>query len=156
MKLKRLPPNITGFFDKGEQPRSLDARTFKQACYLVAQMDSGIVEGVDLNLLGRSYFAATIRTNSDHLSVLCNSVYPFLAFVPPSSFGFEFPELTFVAPTHLAAAFASATEFQPLEANWLGEDLSSDVLTDLTSSERSQLAYWKPTRIGDIIFNAWD
>jgi hypothetical protein len=156
MILDRLPQNITGFFDKGDQPRSLDAGSFKQACHLVAQMDGGTVDGVDLNLLGRSYFAATIRTNSDHLSVLCNSVYPYLAFVPPNTFGLGAPELTFVEPIHLAAAFASATNFQPLDAIWLQSDLLSGLLAELAPADQSQLAYWKPRRVGDVIFNSWD
>lgn len=156
MKLDRLPPNITGFFDKGEQPRSLDPRTFKQACHLVAQMDGGTVEGVGMDLLGRSYFAATIRTNSDHASVLCNSVYSYVAFVPPDALEHGPPKLAFIEPIALAAAFASATKFQPLDAAWLDANLSADLLTDLAPSEREQLSYWKPERVGEVIFHSWD
>ena len=156
MILERLPQNISGFFDEGEQPRSLDAREFKQACHLVAQAEGGTVDGLELKPIGRRYFGATIRTGSDHLSVLCNSIYPYLAFVPPNGFGLDAPELAFVEPNDLAATFASVTKFQPLDTIWLQTDLSSDALAELAHSERRQLGYWKPKRIGDVIFNDWD
>jgi len=156
MKLERLPPHITGFFDSADQPRSLDGTDFKKACHQIAQINGGTVERIDLELAGRSYFGATIRTTSENVSVLCNSVYPYVAFVQPNAFGLGFPELTFIDPVHLTAAFANVTSFQPLDAEWLEADLSSDLLADLTPSEQSELAYWKPKSVGQVVFNSWD
>jgi hypothetical protein len=156
MRLNRLPPRITSTFDQTEEPHLLDGRGFKKACYLVAQISGGTVEGSDLNLLGRNYFGATIRTKSDHVSVLCNSVFPYLAFVPPNAFGAACPDLIFVKAVDLAKAFATATDFRSLDADWLKEDLSSDLLADLAPSERREITYWKPARVGEVVFNSWD
>ena len=156
MRLQRLPPHITSFFDGGEPPRSLDGATFKKACHQVAHMDGGLVENIELNLVGRSYYDATIRTRTEHLTVLCNSVYPYLAFVPPSSFGPGPTDLTFVKPVHVGSLFSRLTEFQPLDADWLAAELPPDLLADLGRSELEQVGYWKPSRIGDVMFNNWD
>jgi hypothetical protein len=154
MILDCLPPRITGFFDRSEPPRTLDREAFKAACHLVAGMDRGSVEGLDFGLVARSYYAATVRTKTDHFSVLCNSVYPYLAFVPPSSFSFT--DLEFVAPPSLAPLFSSLTEFQPLDADWLKDDLRPELLANLAPAEMEQVRYWKPQRIGDVVFNYWD
>jgi hypothetical protein len=156
MILDQFPPGITGFFDHSEPPRALERSAFKRACYLVAQVEGGSVEVMDLDLLGRSYYAATLRTSTDHVSVLSNSVYPYLAFVPPGSFGMGFADLTFIAPVSLAAGFAALTEFQPLDADWLNTELCSGSLTGLAEGELGQVKYWKPERVGDLIFNRWD
>jgi hypothetical protein len=130
MKLDRLPPRITGFFDRSEAPHSVDGADFKRACHQAAQLEGGIVESVDLDLLGRSYRGATIKTGSDHVSVVCNSVHPYVAFVAPNSFGVGFPELAFVEPTSLAATFANVTGFQPLDAAWLEAELKPELVSD--------------------------
>ena len=156
MRLVRLLPHMTSFFDRREPPRSLDGATFKKACHQVAHMDGGVVENIELNLLGRSYYGATIRTRTEHVSVLCNSVYPYLAFVPPSSFGAGPTDLTFIEPVHVDSLFSSLTDFQPLDADWLAAELPSDLLADLSRSELEQVGYWKPSRIGDVVFNDWD
>ena len=156
MKLDRLPRWITGFFDRSEEPRSLGSKSFESACYLVANSDGGKVEALDFDLLGRSYYVATLPTKTDHVSVLCNGVHPYVAFVPPGSFGGGNSELTFVDPTHLAAAFSALTDFAPLEAGWLSADLTPELLIDLAKAETEQVHYWKPRRVGDVIFNNWD
>lgn len=156
MKLDRLPRRITGLNDQLEPPPSVDAIAFKRSCYLVAQMDGGSVEDIDSDLSGRSYYAATLRTSIDHVSVLCHSVYPFVAFVLPGCFGLRCPDLTFVAPVRLAAAFSALTEFQPLDIEWLATDLRPELLVDLAPVELEQVKYWKPQRIGELIFNYWD
>jgi hypothetical protein len=154
MILDCLPRGITGFFDRLESPHALEAKAFKVACYLVARMEGGSVESLVFDRLARSYYAATIRTKTDHASVLCNAMYPYLAFVPPGAFGFT--DLEFVAPVRLASAFASMTEFQPLDADWLRDDPRPGLLANLAEAELEQMKYWKPQRIGDIIFNYWD
>ncbi|MGE0180442.1 MAG: hypothetical protein AB7O91_11565 [Sphingomonas sp.] len=154
MILDRLPRHITGFFDRSEQLRAIEPEGFKAACYLVAGMEGGSVESLHLDRVARSYYAATVRTRSDHLSVLCNATHPYLAFVAAGTFGGWDSE--FIAPVSLASAFASVTEFQPLDADWLAADLRAELLADLASGELEQVKYWKPQRIGDVVFNCWD
>ena len=154
MILDRLPPHVTGFFDRSEPPSAVEPEGFRAACHLVAGMEGGSVESLDLDRAARSYYAAAVRTRADHLTVLCNATHPYLAFVAPGAFGFT--ALEFIAPVSLASAFASMTEFQPLDAVWLGAELRADLLVDLASAELEQVKYWKPQRIGDLVFNCWD
>ena len=154
MNLDRLPRCITGFSDDPAPPDLIGPEAFRAACSLVAGMERGSVESFDPDLLSRSYYAATVRTATDHLSVLCNSVYPYLAFVPPNSFGFTVME--FVEPVSMASLFTRMTGYQPLNAAWLKSDLRPEILADLGPAELKQLRYWRPRRTGDVIFNYWD
>lgn len=147
MILEQLPPNITGL-GPGQDPAA-----FKAACHLVARMEQGSVERFDLNLLARSYYAATIRTRTDELSVLCNGVYPYLAFVAANSFG---PDMEFVAPSGLASRFSDLTGFQTLDADWLNSAPEPGMLRGLAAAELKDFGYWRPKRIGEVIFNHWD
>ncbi len=157
MLLDQFPPRITGFFDRSAPPRSLNPDAFKRACYLAAQWEGGSVEGIDRDLRNRNFYAANIRTSVDDVSVLCNSVHPYVAFVPARSFAVGSDlELTFVEPVSLAATFLAATEFQPLDACWLNADLNDELLTGLAPSELEQVRYWKPERVGNVVFNFWD
>lgn len=154
MILERLPRHITGF-SNGSKPQSvLDPEAFKAACSLVAGMERGSVERFDLNLLSRSYYAATVRTDTDYVSVLCNSIYPYLAFVPPNSFGYT--DLEFVEPVSMGSLFVKMTKFHPLDADWLRGEPRRDGLVDLASEELKQLKYWNSRQIGDVVFNYWD
>jgi hypothetical protein len=157
MRLDHFPSRITGFFDRLDPPRSISPNSFKRACYAAAQWEGVSVEGIDLDLLSKNFYAATIRTSVDDVSVLCNSVHPYLAFVPARSFevGTDLA-LIFIEPVRLAATFLAATEFQPLDACWLNADVNNDLLAGLAASELSNARYWKPGRIGDVIFNFWD
>lgn len=154
MILERLPRHITGFSDGSAPPSEIDPKTFKAACRLVAAMERGSVESFDLDLLSRSYYAATVRTDTDHATVLCNSIYPYVAFVPPNAFGFR--DLEFVEPVSMGSLFARMTSLQPLDAAWLRGEPRKEVLADLASEELKQLIYWKSRQIGDVIFNYWD
>ena len=154
MILDSLPPGITGFRDRSERPRALEPEAFKVACHLVAGMEGGCVESLDFDLLARSYYTATVRTRTDQASILCNAIYPYLAFVPPGRIGFT--DLEFVAPVSLASVFASLTEFQPLDADWLSDDPTPELLANLADADVEQVKHWKPQRIGEIIFNYWD
>lgn len=116
----------------------------------------GTIENFDFNLLGKSYLAVTLRTATDVFSVLCNGVHPYLAFIPPSSIGAVLPDPTFLSPTHIAALFSAYTEFQPLDADWLNAEVHAELLEDLGSAELKQVTYWKPQRVGEVIFNHWD
>lgn len=154
MDFEQLPAGITGFTDRRELPIAVDREAFKSACHLIAGMDRGVVEHFDVDPLARNYSAATVRTKTDHLSVLCNALHPCLAFVRPASYGFR--DLEFVAPVGLASLFAELTVFEPLDSAWLNGTLEPSLLVALAPVERKQVEYWKPQRIGEVIFNCWD
>lgn len=48
------------------------------------------------------------------------------------------------------------SDLRPLKLNELLQAYSPDALAELERSELDQIAYWKPQRLGDIIFNWYD
>ncbi len=76
--------------------------------------------------------------------------------MPPRPIGVGVPDLTFVEPVSLAGIFSTLTEFQPLDADWLATEPTPELLMDLGPAELEQVNYWKPQRIGELIFNYWD
>ncbi len=36
------------------------------------------------------------------------------------------------------------------------EPISNDHLSSLAELEKKEFAYWKPKKVGDIVFNYWD
>lgn len=95
--------------------------------------------------------------NSDgDISLLCNSIYPYLAFVLASSHATDVPELAFVRPAHISSYCLQGTAFHLLDTDWLLSPPCEDLLTDLASVEKEQVKHWKPQRVGDIVFNYWD
>lgn len=157
MKLDRLPRHITGFFDdKSEAAGPLNFTEFKAACFQVARTAGGSIASFDHDLSGKSFFVATMKHPEGDASVLCNSVYPYVAFVPPGSFDNGAPELAFSQPIYFSSLFLQGTVFHPLDADWLMSAPGEDLLSDLALTEREQVRYWKVQRVGDIVFNRWD
>lgn len=156
MRLDTLPRGITGFC--APQGISVDAKKFTASCYQVAQAGGGKIRSVIEDLHIRNYFAAILTIRDCQISVLCNSVFPYIAFV--SSDEYCFHELTFVAPSPFFGLFEDLTPFSPLDADWLESDIEPEHLALLGDDEVNQLTYWKKSarihRVGDVIFNFWD
>ena len=53
----------------------------------------------------------------------------------------------------MADAVEQYTEFTVLSMEYLGAFLSKDKLANLNEMELSQIKYWQPAVIGDVIFN---
>ncbi|MFC7710781.1 hypothetical protein [Micromonospora lupini] len=64
--------------------------------------------------------------------------------------------VTFVDHPDLAAALTNLTDAQPLTAEQLQTNLSQVDLTALSAHEHDQINYWKPTTVGELLFNFWD
>lgn len=158
MHLEKLPRGITGFFGRHSQIERIDPKQFKAAGYHAAVRTNGSVEIFDANLLGRNYYALTMRSPSYHMSVLCNAVCPVVGFVCAGAYGFT--TLTFVDGGAVARVLAEIAGFQVIDVDLLTADLEQTHIADLASEELEQLRYWQrerlASRVGDVIFNAWD
>ena len=158
--LMRLPKGITGFYDsrKDVAPSLVDPSEFKSACFHAARLADATVTHFQSSTekYPCSYHTAVVRLKhaDESFDVLCNAYYPMLAFVDPNKS--EWGRLCFVAAPAVAAFFRQATSFSPISIDYLQMYPASEMLTDLNEAERSQVHYWKPQQIGDIIFNDWD
>ena len=88
------------------------------------------------------------------VGVACNAIYPVVAFV-------EEPKehecsLTFIDLKEPAEMIEKHTNFKVLTQKELNTKLSLAELKYLNKAELSQIKYWQPQTIGEIIFNWWD
>ena len=64
--------------------------------------------------------------------------------------------LRFVQVPRLIEVFRSFGDYNVLEAPELNRPLTGEDTSLLGSAESDQMRYWKPSRLGDLIFNFWD
>jgi hypothetical protein len=136
----------------------VDTKLFKAACHPVAIRVGGSVSDFDAELLARSYYACTLTTRRDHISVLGNATYPLVGFVRAGQYGLR--ELSFLLCAEVGQAFAELTDFKPLDHDFLTAALTPQHLSELAPSELGEIKHWPRRgtmdRVGDVVFNAWD
>jgi len=152
--MQRLPKGVTGF-DAPDQ--DVAAETFTAACQAAARQIGGRVHKVQsaYEQVTPNFHQALIafRYGTEIVRVLCNAHYPIVAFATPQpnerDTRLEFrdcPELADVLRadyTILSRAEACA-------------GVSNEVVAQLGAAETNQMRYWRPQRIGDVVFNYWD
>lgn len=86
------------------------------------------------------------------VAVPCNAYYPWVAFA--EAHGEVLPR--FVESAALASRFREAMPCEVLDRSWLEAAPDAAMLESLGAAERKQIRYWRPGRVGEIIFNFWD
>lgn len=148
--MRLLQTGITGFDSTTEVP----AARLKRAVYAAAQAAGAKVsefrpaDGVTPN-----FHRIDVDFSSRTLVVLCNRHVPVVAFADQVD-GMEI-ERFLEAPVDFAATMA-ASGFDIGDVAELNRRVTSGDLEMLSPTERDQAKYWKPKRVGDIIFNWWD
>ena len=153
----KLPRGITGFRASDAEPLpETDLRAFRGHCHEAARRVGGWVVSVEPPDAGRSHnFAiATLATPAGDVAVLLNVRHPVIGFADPPAEGEA--RLRFRDFPELAEAFRGFGMYEVLGAAELGQAPTREQLRELSEVEREQIAYWKPRRVGDIIFNWWD
>ena len=143
-----LPSGITGFRDLNNLyiPEQ-EEKMFKKFCYFIASCYHCAVVLFDLNLTSKNFYFAEMKTEQDNLYLLENAYYPWIAFAKSLDFtGIEFIE----SPFDLAEQNVHVLTLSDLQKDW------HDFVGELSKVELEQIEYWKPKRIGDIVFNFWD
>lgn len=150
-----LPRGITGFSSNGNIPFRVKFADFKRACY-GASLATGARNITFHNAEGQvepNFHWAEVQTSSETVYVLCNAHLPWVAFVEADPQGVA---LQFSEKAELMEAWNAFPEFRVLDVTYLEAIPALDVLQYLDPAERHQIKFWKPQRIGDIIFNHWD
>ncbi len=153
-----LLAGMTGFFSQGEEPPpSVDLLDFRRHCYAAARLAMGRVLTVISPYESgspRNFAVGTIALGAVQVGVLLNAHQPIVAFAVPSR---EWEGTRqFRDSPELAKAFDSFGAYQVIPAAELEQAPSASILSGLSAVERKHIAYWKPRRIGDIVFNCWD
>ena len=85
--------------------------------------------------------------------VLCNAYHPWLAAAAQRPTWMEEP---FLDSAELRGAVQSHSDFRFLAPDQLEQAPTLEALRALGPEELAQFLYWKPERLGDVIFNFWD
>ncbi len=144
-----LRRGITGF-DTAEE---VDVATFKKAVYHAAHKAGATVV---LTIVGDSvtpnFHQTEIQIGERSIAIICNRSFPVVAFVRTPV------EMDEVHPIDLVEFVDPVRDFgfdvaTPVELN---RPIAPSDLEVLGDRELEQVKYWKPKRIGQLVFNWWD
>ena len=145
-----LRKGITGFRHIKDAPLpEVPLATFKSACYHIASLVDAQVARIEEASVGNNYHSATLLIAGEPILIVCNCVFPILAFATPN--GFEF--IDFVL---LTDAFVQIGGFTVATRDSLSKEVSVEAVANLSFVELEQIRKWKPETLGDVVFNFWD
>ncbi|TDC39769.1 hypothetical protein E1211_03115 [Micromonospora sp. 15K316] len=148
----KLPPGATGFNPPLCHQASL--RAFTAVCHHAARSIDASVTGVTPASVTPHFHTVGISHAPHHIAVLGHATVPFIAFARPHAPGDV--AVAFVDHPDLAAAITNLTDAQVLTVEQLRTPLSRVDLSALDPYEHDQITYWKPTSVGELLFNFWD
>lgn len=132
---------------------------FMDVCEHAARVVRGKVENHFEAYVGAfiNYHEATLSYDFGRKKcrILCSACYPVIAFATPSSRR-DVCEVSFVDNSVIAAAFREKLDCALLRAEDASRGINQDIVKLLDEAEKNDVRYWKPRRIGDLIFNHWD
>ncbi|MEW2386522.1 hypothetical protein AB0873_31335 [Micromonospora sp. NPDC047707] len=127
---------------------------FTAVCHHAARAIGATVTGVTPAGVTPNFHAVDIPHAQHHIAVLRHITLPLIAFARPRASGDV--TVTFVDHYDLAAATINLTDAQVLTVEQLRTPLAQVDLSALAPYERDQVNYWKPTTVGELLFNFWD
>ena len=152
-----LQRGTTGFQHfKDPQLPLVDLRAFRTVFHAVAQgLSAKVIHNPRRNPDAECSFAdALLQVEDDRVVVLLNCFHPLIAFASETTAGYP-PEFR-NNHADLAQAFSVYPNFTVLSVATLTESPTAGMMSNLAPAEMEQFNYWKPPRIGDVIFNYWD
>ncbi|MFF2879036.1 hypothetical protein ACFVR2_22335 [Gottfriedia sp. NPDC057991] len=141
---------ITGFYEKQNVPPNTDGMQFKKLCFSIINQNKGTILNFRESQVATNFFAMEVKVSNKYFYILLNAHYPFLAFASAVNFG----EINFLDVPQLKEEFSPF--YIVLSTSELNEPLILKSENKLNSAELKQIAYWKPNRIGEVLFNHWD
>ncbi|RCS41032.1 hypothetical protein DTL42_20800 [Bremerella cremea] len=150
-----LQRGITGFRDRRDQPLPMcDLNAFRSACHTVSQVTKcSLSAPIQQPNNQRNFITAQFATPYGEIAAMLNQHFPLLGFAVASLPG---KQLRFVDAPEQATAFTQLGMYRVLSLSDLQQPITDDDLASLSPTEIEQVNYWKPTSLGQIIFNAWD
>lgn len=151
-----LPNGITGFSNKDNQTL-MDGKEFKQISYSIIGRNGGQVLDFTEPHITQNFFTVKAKIFNDEIYILLNQYYPYLAFASDLN-----GKITFIDQPELSeqfSAFYNVLDKQVLNGAVLLKLGSKMILqndNELNRTELDQIAYWRPERIGEIIYNFGD
>jgi hypothetical protein len=151
MILRRWITDFSASEDREKAPVVPDTK-FKRDCFALAGEIGGRIHAFEPRGITPNFHRACFEHQGKEIWILCNAIYPIIGF--PVLFN-SAPPLMFRDVGMIADRFRSWGYEVPgsmeLNAEWKSRDLDA-----LDPAERTQIRYWKPRSIGDIVFNWYD
>jgi hypothetical protein len=101
-----------------------------------------------------NYALALFSFRDDAIAVVLNGVFPLLVFATPPKEGQL--NLDFADCPVLAAEFEQVGVFLIVPAAELSRLLTQEMCQELAPHEQKAVQYFRPRRVGDVIYNHWD
>lgn len=147
----QLKIGTTGFFSaKTDDSPYLEEKYFKARCYAFIHEYGGQLIEFLAPTLATNFFQVQLMLNNEIYYILLNEQVPYMAFASSVK---EF-QIQFIELPELATYFSS--DYIILQPTQLEEFPFPSLLSELDRLERYQINFWKPKRLGEIIFNYWD
>jgi len=136
-----------------------NGKEFKLLCYNIIKSKGGRILEFNEPTATSNFYDIKVNVFNKKFHILLNAHYPLLAFAAFVEKG----DIDFVDNLDLKEEFNSY--YNVLDMNELNVPItikpSSKKFTvenenDLNKAELKQLTYWKPDRMGEVIFNSWD
>jgi len=155
-----LPNGVTGFYSSiVNKPNEIDEKQFKNICFNLVRKNQGRILDIDESNLATNFLKVKMNIFNREMYVLLNAYYPFLAFASTV----EFQHINFIDDPVLSKDFIpfykvlSKEELnEPLDIRTSKGKVSLENTNRLSSSELEQILFWKPKKVGEVIFNFWD
>lgn len=149
-----LEDGITGFFQQAVKSCVYMElkKSFQQFCYELANINHGKVFYIEDSLNSKNFYFAKLELYFTKIFVLANARYPYLAFASL----LEYEKIEFINKSldWKLPLFLKYTILNVEELNIKYCD--KEVENHLNNAEIKQVLYWKPTTVGEVIFNFWD
>ena len=138
-----------------------DIKDFTKACYEIAELNQLSVQQVipneDIDLYS-TYNYAVLTDRENKIGIVGHIHFPLLTFVKPINkidFGWDYPE--FVEPNDkILISTKNLSKYSLIQPFELNENLSEDNFSELNKSEIKAIKYFKPKKVGHVLFNCWD
>lgn len=151
---------ITGFNNsKNGPPSKKNEKQFKQVCFTILSNIDGKLLFFKEARYPRNFHEVHIEFRGMNFYILLNEYYPSLAFASHVEFG----EIHFIDVMELYKEFSyfynvltSKALNEPLQIQYINKAIIIHNDNQLNNAELEQIAFWKPMRVGDVIFNYWD
>lgn len=153
-----LRQGITGFSHIDDRPLPIcDLKSFRNDCHDAARSVGGRVlrSGRRPDNIEANFAMAVIGLAAGPIAILLNCHFPIIGFaIPPDNR--DSSPLRFVDCEMLANVLNQTRGYEVVSRNELERVVEPCELRRLLPVEIEQAEYWKPQRVGDVVFNFWD
>jgi hypothetical protein len=150
-----MMPGITGFYGRTiANPPVVAKKQILSDAYLVARKTDWVVGKIHWAEIAQNFHWLRLENYENSVSVLFNAHYFICAFSNDDLTRTQ--EISFTDNAMLTDAFLKLTQFVPMSKVDAERAVEESDLTRLSESEIAQINYWKPKRIGDLVYNFWD